>query len=181
MREASAMRAESPFGRDYLQSRIAGEFPLARHIGIVVESADDSGWCSARRSPPTPIIKGTAFGGSQFCVAVLAGWAWATRYLAAHQIAADAVVQESTIRYLAPVQGALRATLRPPPAEHIEKFRKMLRRRAAGAFACTSTYTTALRRHRIRRHVRGGVRPQPAVVSQRRSFKARRTATCPES
>ena len=28
------------FGRDYLQARLAGEFMLARHIGIVVESAD---------------------------------------------------------------------------------------------------------------------------------------------
>jgi hypothetical protein len=32
------VRAESPFGKDYLQKRITGEFALARHIGVVVES-----------------------------------------------------------------------------------------------------------------------------------------------
>ena len=160
------MRAESPFGRDYLQSRIAGEFPLARHIGIVVESAGDSGLVLTAPLAANANFKGTAFGGSQFCIAVLAGWAWATRYLAAHQIAADAVVQESTIHDLAPVQGALRASLRTPPVEHIEKFRKMLLKAGRG---------------RIRLHVDiqygrsvatqfdgtfvAAVRPQPAAAS----------------
>ena len=36
--------------------------------------------CCARRSTPNANHKGTAFGGSLFCVAVLTGWAWATRY-----------------------------------------------------------------------------------------------------
>ena len=66
---------------------------------------------------PNANHNGTAFGGSQFCIAVLTGWAWATRYLAARQVAADAVIQESTIRYLAPAHGALRAVLQPPLPE----------------------------------------------------------------
>jgi hypothetical protein len=37
------MQDESIFGKDYLQFRITSEFALARHIGIVVERADDSG------------------------------------------------------------------------------------------------------------------------------------------
>ena len=123
-------------------------------------------WCSLRRSRANANYKGTAFGGSQFCIAVLAGWAWATRYLAAQHIAADAVIQESTIRYLAPVQGALRASLRTPPVEHVERFRKMLLKAGRG---------------RIRLHVDihyersvatqfdgtfvAAVRPQPAAAS----------------
>jgi thioesterase domain-containing protein len=63
---------------------------------------------------------------------VLTGWAWLTRYLDAAQVAADAVIQESTIRYLAPVHGILRATLVPPTTAHIEKFRKMLQRAGRG-------------------------------------------------
>jgi thioesterase domain-containing protein len=126
------MRADSSFGRDYLQNRIAGEFPLAQHIGIVVESVGASGVVLRAPLAPNANFKGTAFGGSQFCIAVLAGWVWTTRYLAVHQIAADAVVQESTIRYLVPVQGALRATLTTPNAEQIEKFRKMLLRAGRG-------------------------------------------------
>jgi len=125
-------RTDSPDGADELQRRIIGEFPLARHIGIVVESAQDSGVVLSAPLALNANHNGTAFGGSLFCVAVLTGWAWVTRYLAVRQVIADAVIQESTIRYLAPVQGALRATLNAPPAEQIEKFRKMLRRAGRG-------------------------------------------------
>lgn len=126
------MPVGSLFGRDYLQSQIDREFPLARHIGIVVESAEDNEVVICAPLAPNGNHNGTAFGGSLFCLAVLAAWAWLTRYLATHQLAADAVVQESTIRYLAPVRGALRATLTAPTAEQIEKFRKMLRRAGRG-------------------------------------------------
>ncbi len=132
------MHRHSPYGTDRLdgtdelQQRIIDEFPLARHIGIVVESAQDSGVVLSAPLALNANHAGTAFGGSLFCLAVLAGWAWVTRYLAVRHIIADAVVQESTIRYLAPVQGALRATLTAPPDEQIEKFRKMLRRAGRG-------------------------------------------------
>jgi thioesterase domain-containing protein len=126
------MQAEAAFGRDYLQSRITSEFALARHIGIVVERADDSGVTLCAPLLRNANYKGTAFGGSLFSVAVLTGWAWVSRYLDASGVAADAVIQESTIRYLAPVHGALRATLRPPDPVHVEKFRKMLQRAGRG-------------------------------------------------
>jgi len=126
------MRDESQFGREYLQERINSESALARHIGIVVECADDSGLVLSAPLAPNANYKGTAFGGSLFSVAVLTGWAWLTRYLDATQVAADAVIQESTIRYLAPVHGILRATLVPPTTAHIEKFRKMLQRAGRG-------------------------------------------------
>jgi thioesterase domain-containing protein len=126
------MPLDSPFGKDYLQNRITSEFALARHIGIVVESADEHGIVLCAPLGPNANYKGTAFGGSLFSVAVLTGWAWVTRYLDATQLAADAVIQESTIRYLVPVQGVLRATLVPPNAAQIEKFRKMLQRAGRG-------------------------------------------------
>ena len=126
------MRAESPFGKEYLQKRITSEFALARHIGVVVERADDFGLVLSAPLAPNANYKGTAFGGSLFSVAVLTGWAWLTRYLDAAQVAADAVIQESTIRYLAPVHGILSATLVPPTTAHIEKFRKMLQRAGRG-------------------------------------------------
>jgi thioesterase domain-containing protein len=128
---------EPPFGRTYLQDRITSEFPLARHIGIVVESADEQGIVLCAPLGPNANYKGTAFGGSLFSVAVLTGWAWVTRYLDATQLAADAVIQESTIRYLVPVHGILRATLAPPAAAHIEKFRKMMQRAGRGRIRLT--------------------------------------------
>jgi thioesterase domain-containing protein len=122
------MLDEPAYGQAYLQRRITSEFPLARHIGIVVERADDGGIVLCAPLAPNANDKGTAFGGSLFSVAVLTGWAWVARYLAAANIAADAVIQESTIRYILPVQGEMRASLTPPGTSHIEKFKKMLQR-----------------------------------------------------
>ena len=131
------MQENLVFGTAYLQERITSEFALARHIGIVVESADDHGVVLSAPLAPNANYKGTAFGGSLFSVAVLTGWAWVTRYLAASGVAADAVIQESTVRYLTPVQGKLRASLQAPSAPQIEKFSKMLQRAGRGRISLT--------------------------------------------
>ena len=120
------------FGRQYLQQRIVGEFTLARHIGIEVESANDAVVVLRAPLAPNANFKGTAFAGSLYSVAVLAGWAWVTRYLAARGLSADAVIQESTVNFLVPVQGELRASAAAPADEHIAKFRKMLQRAGRG-------------------------------------------------
>ena len=120
------------FGREYLQDRLVGEFALARHIGIVVESADDAAVVLRAPLAPNANYKGTAFGGSLYSVAVLTGWAWVTRYLAARDVPADTVIQESNVQFLAPVQGELRASATAPSREQIDKFRKMLQRAGRG-------------------------------------------------
>jgi thioesterase domain-containing protein len=125
-------RQATHFGRDYLQDRIVSEFALARHIGIVVESADDAAVVLRAPLALNANYKGTVFAGSLYSVAVLAGWAWVTRYLAARGIAADAVIQESSTRFLLPVQGELRASAAAPTDAQIDKFRKMLQRAGRG-------------------------------------------------
>jgi thioesterase domain-containing protein len=126
------LERETAFGAEWLQGAMRDEIPLARHIGIEVESADDE--CVALSAPLAPNTnhRGTAFGGSLYSLAVLTGWAWTTRYLAARQIAADAVIQESRISFLAPATGALRASLRAPAPALVEKFRRMLERAGRG-------------------------------------------------
>jgi len=146
MSSATALVDDVSFGVEYLRRRIHDEFPLARHIGIEVELAADDRLVLTAPFEPNANHNGSAFGGSQFCIAVLAGWAWVTRYLAARQVAADAVIQESTIRYLAPAYGPLRAILQPPQPESVEKFRRMLRRAGRG-------------RIRLNVEVRGGAQP----------------------
>jgi thioesterase domain-containing protein len=120
------------FGRDYLQNRILQEFALARHMGIVVESADDAAVVLRAPLALNANHKGTAFGGSLYSVAVLTGWAWATRHLAAQGVAADAVIQESNVHFLHPVLGELRARAAAPAAAQIDKFHKMLHRSGRG-------------------------------------------------
>jgi thioesterase domain-containing protein len=115
-----------------LQARIDADIALARHIGVVVEQADDESLILCAPFKPNANHISTAFGGSLYCVAVLTAWAWATRYLGMHDIPADAVVQQSTIEFLAPVEGELRAHLIPPAAAKIDKFRKMLERAGRG-------------------------------------------------
>ena len=120
------------FGPEYLQSRILGEFMLARHIGIVVESADDAAVVLRAPLAPNANFKGTAFGGSLYSLAVLTGWAWVTRYVAARGLAADAVIQESSMRFLVPVEGELRARAVAPCAGEIDKFSRMMQRAGRG-------------------------------------------------
>jgi thioesterase domain-containing protein len=132
MSVAPVLMGDISYGVEYLHRRIHDEFPLARHIGIEVEIAADERLVLRAPFEPNANHNGTAFGGSQFCIAVLTGWAWATRYLAARQVAADAVIQESSIRYLAPARGPLRAVLQPPLPEAVEKFRRMLLRAGRG-------------------------------------------------
>jgi thioesterase domain-containing protein len=126
------MSADGRFGRLWLQERINAEFALARHIGIVVERADDGGIVLAAPLAGNANDKGTAFGGSLFSVSVLTGWAWVARHLDAAHLAADAVIQESTIRYLTPVHDILRTSLLPPAEPHVEKFERMLQRAGRG-------------------------------------------------
>jgi thioesterase domain-containing protein len=120
------------FGRDYLQDRISEEFMLARHIGVLVESADDATVILRAPLASNANYKGTAFGGSLYSLAVLAGWAWVTRYLAARGLIADAVIQESNVHFLTPVHGELRAVAAAPADAQIDKFRKMLQRAGRG-------------------------------------------------
>jgi thioesterase domain-containing protein len=120
------------FGVEYLQTRINREIALAKHMGVIVESADDAAVILRAPLAPNSNHKGTAFGGSLYSLAVLTGWAWATRYLAARGINADAVIQESSMRFLVPVQGEMRASIEIPSSSDIDKFAKMLQRAGRG-------------------------------------------------
>jgi thioesterase domain-containing protein len=120
------------FGAEYLQERIDREITLAKHIRVIVESASDAALELRAPLAPNANHKGTAFGGSLYSLAVLTGWAWATRYLAMRALAADAVIQESSMRFLTPVRGEMRACIEVPAAEDVEKFHKMLERAGRG-------------------------------------------------
>ncbi len=123
------------YDRDFLQRLIEQQFPLARHMRIAVETADDLHLALRAPLAPNANHAGTAFGGSLFSIAVLAGWSWLTRHLAIEGVHAEAVVQESHIRYLTPVRGELRAVLEPPARAEVEKFHRMLQRAGRGRLA----------------------------------------------
>ena len=126
------MQAASAFGADYLQERIDREIMLARPMGVIVESADELSLVLRAPLAPNANHKGTAFGGSLYSLAVLTGWAWLTRFLATRNLDAEAVIQESSMRFLKPVHGEMRACLEIPAAADIDKFQKMLMRADRG-------------------------------------------------
>jgi thioesterase domain-containing protein len=130
--------ADDAFGIAYLQRRLDREFPLARHIGVSVAAAGDAELVLRAPFAPNANHKATAFGGSLFSVAVLVGWAWATRYLEAHGLNAEAVIQQSTIDYLKPVTGDFEARLTAPPAAQLDRFLKMLARSGKGRLCLTA-------------------------------------------
>jgi thioesterase domain-containing protein len=120
------------FGADYLQERIDREIMLAKPMGIIVESANDVSLVLRAPLAPNANHKGTAFGGSLYSLAVLTGWAWLTRFLAMRKLDAEAVIQESSMRFMAPVHGEMRACIEIPAAAEIEKFQRMLVRADRG-------------------------------------------------
>jgi thioesterase domain-containing protein len=120
------------FGPDYLQKLIDREIRLAKHMHVVVESADDDSIVLRAPLAPNSNHKGTAFGGSLYALAVLTGWAWVTRSLATHELDAEAVIQQSSMRFLVPVHGELRASIEAPTAAAVEKFHRMLKRAGRG-------------------------------------------------
>jgi thioesterase domain-containing protein len=126
------MMATSDVGSGYLQQRIDREFALARHLGVIVDAANATTVVLRAPLAPNANYKGTAFGGSLFSVAVLAGWAWLTRCLEVHEVAADAVIQQTQMRYLKPVHGEMRACALAPSEAQCEKFFRMLARSGRG-------------------------------------------------
>ena len=120
------------FGADYLQQLIDREIMLAKPMGIIVESADETAVVLRAPLAPNANHKGTAFGGSLYSIAVLTGWAWITRFLATRKLDAEAVIQESSMRFLAPVHGEMRSSIEIPGEADIDKFQKMLMRAARG-------------------------------------------------
>ena len=126
------MQQAGAFGTEYLQEIIDREIMLAKPMGIIVESADEAAMVLRAPLAPNANHKGTAFGGSLYFIAVLTGWAWMTRFLASRRLDAEAVIQESNIRFLAPVHGEMRASIEIPAEAEVDKFRKMLERARRG-------------------------------------------------
>lgn len=92
-----------------LQHTLNHEIPLTRAMGIEVVEVTES---SVRlRAPLENNInhKSTAFGGSLYSVAVLAGWGLIYTRLLSLGLGAHIVIQESRIEYLQPVRQDIEA------------------------------------------------------------------------
>lgn len=118
-----------------LQDVLHHEIPLSQQIGLSVASYKDG--ALSLRAPLAPNInhKATAFAGSLNAVMTLAGWGLTWLMLREREMRAVIVIQQSEIRYAAPVNGDFTATCHAPGAQHIERFVEGLRRRGKARIA----------------------------------------------
>ena len=97
------------------------QIPLTRAMGVRVESFGVDGLVLAAPLEPNHNHLGTAFGGSLAALATLAGYALV--WLELGDRGSHVVIRDSTIRYLRPVRGELRAVCSRPDATAIEEFK----------------------------------------------------------
>lgn len=105
-----------------LEHELRRDIPLARMMDVRV--ADWDGHSITLTAPAGPNIndKGCAFGGSLASLLTIAGWSLACLSMRERGICGDVYVQDSQIRYLAPVFGELRATARLVDGESLDTF-----------------------------------------------------------
>lgn len=86
-----------------LEREILTHIPLARAMGLAVDAYDGDSLTVSAPLAPNVNDKGCAFGGSLVSVMTLAGWALVKLALDRHGKDCDIYVQDSDVRYLAPV------------------------------------------------------------------------------
>lgn len=86
-----------------LEHELLADIPLARAMSLSVGAYDGDSLCLAAPLAPNINDKGCAFGGSLASVMTLAGWGLVKLALDARKLDCDIYVQDSAIRYLAPV------------------------------------------------------------------------------
>lgn len=94
----------------YVRHKLGNGVPLIGHMQL-----DVAGWQPGQvivEAPLTPNLNthGTAFGGSLYCVASMAGWALTHLTLMDAGFMPSVWIVKGEINYLRPVRGALRAT-----------------------------------------------------------------------
>jgi thioesterase domain-containing protein len=126
------MTADPGDGRARLEARILTDIALARHIGVRVLSASEDTVVLAARLGSNSNHKGTAFGGSLFSLAVLAGWGLLSVKLERAGVTGEIVIQETQVSYVRPVTGDFTARAVTPDAAEFDRLIRILQRRGRG-------------------------------------------------
>ncbi|MEP7043875.1 MAG: YiiD C-terminal domain-containing protein [Dokdonella sp.] len=115
-----------------LERELLADIPLARAMALSV-----SGYAAASLTLAAPLApnvndKGCAFGGSLASLMTLAGWGLLKLAVDARALDCDIYVQDSTVRYLAPVWQDFSAVARLDDAESFDEFFAALDARGKG-------------------------------------------------
>lgn len=105
-----------------LERELLDCIPLARAMSLHVQDWDGSRLTLAAPLAPNINDKGCAFGGSLASLMTLASWGVVELALRERDLDCDVYVQDSAIRYLAPVWGDFRAQAQLAPGESFDDF-----------------------------------------------------------
>jgi thioesterase domain-containing protein len=122
-----------------LEKRIHSDIPLARHMGVRVTQFDGQSLVLSVPLAANSNHKGTAFGGSLFSLAVLAGWGLLTLKLAERGVEGELVIQDSKVSYLLPVTGDIVARATLPEAKELDRFLTAVERYRKGRIRLSVT------------------------------------------
>jgi thioesterase domain-containing protein len=114
--------------RDFEQ-RLLADIPLARAMQLRVAAWDGAALTLAAPLAPNVNDKGCAFGGSLAGLMTLAGWGVIVLGLRARRRDAEVYVQDSTIRYLAPVWSDFTTRAQLADGESLDAFAATLAER----------------------------------------------------
>jgi thioesterase domain-containing protein len=116
--------------RDSLQAYLLAHIAPAHALGLTIVEVEPLTIAAPLAANLND--KGTAFAGSLYSAAALAGWALLTRWCSAESIDAEVALHESSARFLAPARAPFRARARAPGAADLEKVKRMLARAGRG-------------------------------------------------
>ncbi|HZF25565.1 MAG TPA: thioesterase domain-containing protein [Steroidobacteraceae bacterium] len=112
-----------------LKAWMHADIPLTRHIDVRISHYDQDSLTLSAPLSANSNHKGTAFGGSLFSLAVLAGWGLLSLKLEERNLQAELVIQDSRVEYLVPVRADFSARATLPGATEFDRFVRMLERR----------------------------------------------------
>lgn len=112
-----------------LQAVLYSEITLAKAIGIEVSEYNEAGLTLCAPLENNLNHKHTAFGGSIYSLAVLAGWGLIYLLLQEKGLAGEIVIQESRTRFIQPVTASISARCAFESSEQIERFIRALQRK----------------------------------------------------
>lgn len=126
-----------------LQDAVLAEIPLARAMQLRLRDYDGERLTIAAPLAPNINDKGCAFGGSLVSLLTLAGWGLIVLKLRALRRDCDVYVQDSMVRYLAPVWEDFTAQARLADGESWEAFASTLATRGRARLAVDCRVTLA--------------------------------------
>lgn len=126
-----------------LEQQLHAGIPLARQMQVRVLTSNAQALVLGAPLDANANDKGTAFGGSLYSVAVLAGWALLSREMQARGIACQVVIQESSVEYLEPVSAEFQARAQAPEPAAIERCLRTLARHGRARIEMNVTVESA--------------------------------------